>query len=258
VLSPGSEDVRDDRKALERLCVSTRQVKPVDQLLRFVVSPQGVLTPDLKRKLPGRGVWVTATRGAVDEAMRKRLFARSLKSPVDVPADLGARVDLLLERSVLDMLSLANKAGLVVAGFAKVMERIESRRAVAVISAPEGAGDGFRKLAAAARRTYLDSDQPVFITNLSSAHLDLALGRTNVIHAALGAGPVSTGFLDRAAALAFWRDGDPADPRSAQARKPPPNTDDEHSTRDAPSATDGYIESLTENRGDPQDLARNE
>jgi predicted RNA-binding protein YlxR (DUF448 family) len=244
VLATGSEDLRDDRKALERLCVATREVKPVDELLRFVVSPAGVLTPDLKRKLPGRGVWVTATRAAVDEAARKRLFARSLKSPVDVPADLGAMVELLLERSVVDMLSLANKAGLVVAGFAKVVERIEAGRAVAVISAPEGAPDGLRKLAAAARRTYLDGEQPVFITNLSSAHLDLALGRTNVIHAALGAGPVSTGFLDRAAALAFWRDGDPADPRSAQARKPPPNAGDENSTRDAPPATDGPIESL--------------
>ena len=244
MLAPGSDEVRDDRKALERLCVSTRLVKPIDELLRLVVSPDGVLTPDLKRKLPGRGVWVTATRAAVEDARRRRLFARSLKTPVDVPADLGARVEHLLERSMIDMLSLANKAGLVVAGFTKVMERIEAGRAVAVLSAPEGAHDGLRKLAAAARRTYLGGEAPTFITNLSSAHLDLALGRTNVIHAALGAGPASTGFLERAAALAFWRDGDPADPRFAQAREPPPGANDEPSTRDTLSTTDGSIESL--------------
>ena len=72
MLPPGSEEVRDDRKALERLCVATRLVKPVDELIRFVVSPDGVLTPDLKRKLPGRGVWVTATRAAVEEAAARR------------------------------------------------------------------------------------------------------------------------------------------------------------------------------------------
>jgi uncharacterized protein len=101
VLATGSEDLRDDRKALERLCVATREVKPVGGLIRFVVSPDGVLTPDLKRKLPGRGVWVTATRAAVEQAVRKHLFVRSLKSSVDVPSDLGAKVELLLERSVL-------------------------------------------------------------------------------------------------------------------------------------------------------------
>ena len=244
MLATASEECRDDRKALERLCVATRLVKPVGELLRFVASPAGVLTPDLKRKLPGRGVWVTATRGALAEACRKSLFARSLKAPVEVPADLATLVDHLLERAALDMLSLANKAGLVVAGFAKVVDRIESGRAVAVVTAPEASEDGIRKLAAAIRRTYLDVEGPIVITNLPSGHLDLALGRTNVIHAALGAGPASTGFLERAAALALWRDGDLADARSAEARKPPPRAGDELSSRDARPETDGSIENL--------------
>ena len=48
---------------LERMCVATRTVRPVDDMIRFVVGPDGEAVPDLKRKLPGRGVWVTATAG---------------------------------------------------------------------------------------------------------------------------------------------------------------------------------------------------
>src|SRR2546423_10135785 len=131
----GAEDIADDRQSLERLCVATRLVRPVGELIRFVASPDGVLTPDLKRKLPGRGAWVTASRAAFLEAVRKKAFARALKRPVDVPADLADTIAALLERRALDMLALANKAGLVVAGYAKVMERIEAGRAVAVIQA---------------------------------------------------------------------------------------------------------------------------
>jgi predicted RNA-binding protein YlxR (DUF448 family) len=231
----------DDRRALQRLCAATRVVRPVGELIRFVVSPDGVLTPDLKRKLPGRGVWVTATRAALLDALRKKAFTRSLKTPVEVPPDLVPMVEQLIERSALDMLAMANKAGLVVAGFAKVLERIEGRRAAAVIQACEGAPDGARKLAAAIRRSYVNEEPPAFITNFSSAHLDLALGRANVIHAALGAGPATTGFLIRVAALAFWHDGELATAKLAGAAESRPRAADEPSTRDARPATDGTL-----------------
>jgi predicted RNA-binding protein YlxR (DUF448 family) len=253
-----AEDIADDRQALERLCVATRLVRPVGELIRFVASPDGVLTPDLKRKLPGRGAWVTASRAAFVEAVRKKAFARALKRPVDVPADLASTIGTLLERRALDMLALANKAGLAGAGYAKVMERIEAGRAVAVIQAVEGAADGARKLASAAHRAYLSGGAPVFITNFSSSQLSLALGRTNVIHAALGAGPASIGFLDRVAALAFWRDGGFALAGPAPVSGPPSHADDEPFTDDNRPATDGNHAGLDRDRGDPQDLARND
>jgi uncharacterized protein len=257
MLAMARDEVEDDRRARERLCVATRQVRPVGQLLRLVVSPDGVLTPDLKRKLPGRGVWVTASRAAFEEAVRSRAFARSLKRAVLVPEDLADTIDRLLERACLDMLSLANKAGLVVAGYAKVEAMIEVGKAAAVLQAREGALDGARKLASAVRRSHLSLSPPPFITIFQSAHFDLALGRSNVIHAALGAGPATTGFLERVAALVFWRDGGlaPAGPRPAQ--EPPPHADVDPSDRDGGPATDraGF---LNDNRGDPQDLARND
>lgn len=232
---------KDDRRALERLCVSTRIVRPVDELIRFVESPDGILTPDLRRKLPGRGTWVTACRSAVVDAVKRKAFPRSLKAQVAIPPDLADQIERLLDRAALDMLGMANKAGLVVAGFAKVMERIEARRAAAIIQAPEGARDGSRKLASAVHRAYFDGTPPVFITNFASAHLDLALGRTNVIHAALGTGPATTGFLARVAAIAFWHDGALASAEDGGEPGSRPLTADEPSMRDARPATDGTL-----------------
>jgi uncharacterized protein len=243
VLTTPSFEERDDRQARERLCVATRLVRPVDTLIRLVPSPDGVLTPDLKRVLPGRGVWVTANRASFNEAIRRKAFVRSLKRPVEVPPTLPDMVETLLEKAVLDMLSFANKAGLVISGFAKVTDALDSerlsQRIVALIQARDGAEDGARKLAQAVRRGYLDKNAPDTIMNLDSAHLDLALGRTNVIHAALCAGPAATGFLDRVAALAFWRDGGLASAEDVPSREAPLQADDEPSTQDAAPSQDG-------------------
>lgn len=197
----------DDRKARERLCILTRQTLPIAQMLRFVASPDGVLIPDIKHKLPGRGIWIKATRAAVEEAVRRKVFERALKRSAHVPADLPDHVESLLERAALDWLSLANKAGLVTSGFAAVAKLIEQGVARILLEAQDGAPDGVRKLAAMARRCYKDDEAPAVITIFTSLQLDLALGRTHVIHAALGAGGALQGFLDRVAALEFWRDG---------------------------------------------------
>jgi predicted RNA-binding protein YlxR (DUF448 family) len=240
MLTGRTEDA-DDRQARERLCVVTRLVQPIGTLIRLVPSPDGVLTPDLKRNLPGRGVWVTANRATFDEAVRKKAFVRSLKRPVTVPADLAGTIEHLLERAAIDMLSFANKAGLVIPGYAKVMAAIESQRAIALIQARDGAEDGMRKLAQAIRRVYVDKNAPTPVMNFDSAHLDLALGRSNVIHAALCAGPAATGFLDRVAALTFWRDGGLASAQAQSSQEVPPQADDEPSTQDASPSRDGVI-----------------
>jgi hypothetical protein len=185
-----------------------------------------------------------------------------MKRPVTIPPDLPETIDRLMERAALDMLSLANKAGLVVPGFAKVEKFVASGRAAALLQAKEAAGDGIRKLAAAARNAHLSETGeagptlPV-VTIFQSDHFDLALGRSNVIHAALGAGPATTGFLERVAALAFWREGGLASAGPSSPQEPPPHADVEPSMRDDRPATDGD-EVLNENRGDPQDLARND
>src|SRR5260221_13023036 len=103
----------------ERLCIATREVRPVGELMRFVAGPDGSVVPDLKRRLPGRGVWITARRHLVEEAVRRRMFGRGFKVGVKVSAELGDELDRLLERSALIALSIARKAGLVILGFGK-------------------------------------------------------------------------------------------------------------------------------------------
>lgn len=201
----------------ERSCVVTRTVKAPEDLIRFVAGPDGALVPDLRRKLPGRGVWASLSRKTVAEAIRRKAFERSLKAKVTVPADLAETVDALMHRDALQALSMANKAGLVTAGFAKVEAQIESGRCLAVIAASDGAEDGKRKIGQAVRRAsaarqaegHKARELPV-VAIFSAADLELALGRAHVIHAALAPGPAAEGVLSRWRRLVRYRTDDTA------------------------------------------------
>jgi predicted RNA-binding protein YlxR (DUF448 family) len=197
------------------MCAVTRQVRPIDELIRFVVAPAGEVIPDLKRKRPGRGLWVSASRQTVAEAVRRHQFSKGFKREVRVSSTLPADTEALLVRSAIDALAMAAKAGQVVSGFGKVEDTIRSRQARAsvgaLIHASDGAADGIRKLDAVLRQNAGINDEsnliPV-VTALTSEQLDLALGRSNVIHAALLAGPASKTFLSRSHILVRYRMAD--------------------------------------------------
>jgi uncharacterized protein len=191
----------------ERLCAATRTVRPISDLIRFVIGPNGEAVADVKNKLPGRGIWVTATRDAVGEAIKRKAFARGFRREVRLASDLVTRTERLLERAVIDALAVAGKAGLVAAGFAKSEAALGRKDVVAILHAAEAASEGIRKLDAAMRRR---SGQPLAVIGfLTSVQLDLALNRPNVIHAALLAGPASETFLARCRRLDRFRVGDP-------------------------------------------------
>ena len=202
---------RTDRSATARMCAVTRQVRPIDELIRFVVSPSGEVVPDLKRKLPGRGLWLSASRRAVAEAVRRHQFSRGFKREVRAPASLPTDTEALLARSAIDALAIAAKAGQVISGFSKVEEALRAGQVHALIHASDGAPDGIRKLDALARQNAGIKDVsdgfPV-VTALTSEQLGLALGRSNVIHAALLAGPASKTFLSRSHILVRYRMAD--------------------------------------------------
>jgi predicted RNA-binding protein YlxR (DUF448 family) len=198
--------------ATERLCIATRQVRPVGALIRFVIGPDGAVVPDLKRRLPGRGVWVTARRRFVAEAVRRRLFGRSFKADVRVSPELSHEVEQLLEQSALNALSIAQKAGLVVRGFAKVEAAIASAPLAALVRARDAGEEGSRKLTAAFRRAHAAAEgrtEGKIVEAFTSAQLDLALGRLNVVHAALLAGRASEAFLVRWQFLEDFRAEEP-------------------------------------------------
>ena len=192
----------------ERYCAATGAVKPVAEMIRFVVSPDGAAVPDLKRRLPGRGIWITATRQALRTAVARKVFARSFKREVQVTPDFVDSTERLLERAALDALAIVRKAGSAAVGFAKVESAIARDPVVGLLHAAEAAPDGSRKLAGALRRRFEDkADRIATINAFTSAQLDLALGRPNVIHAALLAGPASETFLARVERLDRFRAG---------------------------------------------------
>lgn len=209
---------RSSRPGTARMCALTRAVRPVDELIRFVLSPDGEVIADLKRRLPGRGLWLTGTRKTVSDAAKRGTFPKGFKRECRVSATFAADLERLLVRSALDALAIAAKGRQVVSGFSKVENTLKQGGAVALLHASDGAADGLRKLGGLARSAAAgtaDGDFPPItlplITLLSSDELSLALGRTNVIHAALLAGPASGTFLSRCQALARYRTETPGE-----------------------------------------------
>ena len=192
-----------DESGPERTCIVTRAKLPPDAMIRFVVGPEAIVVPDLRRRLPGRGVWVTAAAAHVAQAARKGAFSRGFKTKVQAAATLAGDVDALLEQDALGSLGMANRAGAVTTGFTKVKSALAAGGVAALLHAGEAAADGCRKLEAAARRSGIET-MPVFKL-FSGEQLDLALGRVNVIHAALAVGPAGKAFLGRCRRLTAYR-----------------------------------------------------
>jgi len=184
----------------DRRCFVTGSVRPINELLRFVVDPAGRIVPDVAHRLPGRGLWLTARRDIVREAVGKRLFARAAKAPVAVEADIEDRIEALLARRCAELLGLARRAGLVRAGFVKVKTAL-ARGAVAVlVEAMDGAADGRGKLGAAASGKAL-------VACLTAREMGAALGREQAVHVALGPGRLTDLFLTEARRLVGFRAG---------------------------------------------------
>jgi predicted RNA-binding protein YlxR (DUF448 family) len=203
---------------MQRHCALTRTLKPVDEMVRFVIGPGSHTVPDINRKLPGRGLWITGTRAAIEDAIKGNVFARSFKQNVRVAADLAATTERLLERSALDALAIVGKAGQVVAGFAKVEAAIGRDDLKALIHAADASAGGKRKLDTALQGKMPEKSREIAIVEaLTGAQLDLALNRPNVVHAALLAGPVSDTFLARVRRLERFRTGQSPELVSAHA-----------------------------------------
>jgi predicted RNA-binding protein YlxR (DUF448 family) len=190
----------------ERTCIVTRQIRSPSEMLRFVIGPDESVVFDLKRNLPGRGVWVTAKKPIVAEAVKRQAFAKSFKAKARAAATLAEDVDRLLEQGALQSLSICNKAGLVSTGAAKVEKAIASAPIAAMVHATDGGADGVRKIGQALTRAYGEAAVSVpRIILFASGQLDLALGRSNVIHAALKSGAACKAFLERCRHLSHYR-----------------------------------------------------
>lgn len=170
------------KKTPERRCIVSGETGSTATLVRFAIGPDDQVVPDIEGKLPGRGIWVTSDRASVEKAAAKGLFSRAAKQSVKVPADLVDQVEAGLRRRVLALLGLARKAGQVMAGHAKVEDAALKAHVVALFLASDAGTEGQKNAKAIAARV----DAPI-VTDFSAEQLGLALGRPNVVHAALTA-----------------------------------------------------------------------
>lgn len=188
----------------ERRCIVSGDVAPKAGLVRFVIGPDAVIFPDLAEKLPGRGIWVTADREMIAQAVKKNLFSRSAKMPVKAPENLPDMVEAGLAHRLVELISLARKSGRAVVGFEKVKGWLSEGRAKVLIQASDGSERGKGKL--------WTPEGSRWFGCLTSAELGLAFGRDHAIHGALAAGGLANRVITEAAKLAGLRKQDGGTP----------------------------------------------
>lgn len=161
-----------------RRCLATGNIRPKEEMFRFVVGPEGQLVPDLAAKLPGRGLWLSPERFVVNTALQKGLFSKAARRKVTVEDGMAERLVELAERRCLDLLGMARRAGLVVAGFDQVKEALAKGSVAFRLEASDGAADGRRKLDGQNREARQ-------FRLFSAERLGKALGREQMVHIAL-------------------------------------------------------------------------
>ncbi|MDX2235883.1 MAG: RNA-binding protein [Hyphomonadaceae bacterium] len=169
--------------ARERTCIATGETLPESALIRFAAAPDGVVTPDVAAKLPGRGVWVRADRASIAQAVKRNAFARGLKTAAVAPPDLADRVEALLARRCLDLLGMARGAGAIAIGTVQAEDAIRRTPPLWLIEAADGAADGRRKLIQLSFGLW--GAEPRVAGCFTSTELGVALGRDPVVHAVL-------------------------------------------------------------------------
>lgn len=184
---------KDREDGPERKCIATGDAQPKHGLVRFVVGPDAQVYPDILGKLPGRGMWVSADRAAIEKAASKGLFARSAKQQVKATDDLVAEVEKQLVRRVVDLISLARKSGDAVSGYEKVKDWLLKEEAEVLIQATDGSARGKSKLSTPHYGSYIGW--------LSAEELGMAFGRQTVIHAALASGGLTKRVVEEAQRL---------------------------------------------------------
>ncbi len=205
---------------MERRCIATMQGRPPAEMIRFVIAPDGAVTPDVSARLPGRGAWVTASSEAIALAAKRGAFSRAFKRQVTVPADLAAQAEALLAKRCLDMLGMAKRAGDLILGFEQVREAIRNSRPGCLIAASDASEDQRGKVLGLAKAIYgpdLEEDLPEpgemagkgdlppVAGCFSGVELGMALGRERVIHACLELGPIAHAWMGELGRLSGFR-----------------------------------------------------
>ena len=192
----GAHKSREDGP--ERKCIATGEVQPKAGLIRFVIGPEGQVVPDVVGKLPGRGIYVSSTRSALEAAAKKGVFGRAAKQNVIVPDGLVDEVERQVSRRVIELISLARKSGDAVAGYEKVKDFLYREDAKVLLQAEDGSSRGKSKLSTPHRGHYIGW--------LTADELGAAFGRQTVIHGALASGGLTQRVVEEANRLRGLRE----------------------------------------------------
>lgn len=196
-MAPDDEDAREVGPL--RRCVVTRERLAKEKMIRFVISPDRIVVPDLAANLPGRGIWLSAVLDVVETARTRGAFARAARGPVTVPPDLASGLQAALARRIGDTLGLARRAGQAVAGFAKAREWLVAGRAALVVQASDGSPDERARFLGGSR------GQVAAVTPLDGAALGAIFGRDHVVHVAVAPGRLAERLAMEAERLAGLR-----------------------------------------------------
>jgi predicted RNA-binding protein YlxR (DUF448 family) len=172
----------------ERTCILTRRKGKKEELIRLALGPDGTVAPDVRARAPGRGAWIGVTRAELDAANAKGKLKAALQrafktSDLTVPADLGERTEAALRQTALDRLGMEARAGNLVNGAERVEAAARSGRVHLLIHAADAGEDGRKRLDQAWRVGGGGPEGVIFPQERTI--LSLALGRENVVHAAL-------------------------------------------------------------------------
>lgn len=231
-----------------RRCAVTRARLPKEQMFRFVVSPERALIPDLAGKLPGRGIWLSASGDVIEGPQRAkdgavkdgtarpdagpgtkgrelvRAIARAARGPVLVSPDLPALLETALVRRIGDFLGLARRAGQAIAGFEKARDWMRSHPTGLVLQAADGSEAERTRFRSAVQETV-----PV-LDPLTGAELGRVFGHENVVHVVVAPGRLASSIVMEAGRLAGLRT---TSPRAAQdlSRQAEPDLTSHRATR---------------------------
>lgn len=183
----------------ERRCIVSGEVRPKEELIRCVVSPDGIVVPDVDGKLPGRGLWLSAARDVVNTACAKNAFSRAARQKVSPMEGLTDRIEALLVQRCLSLIGMMRRNGTVIYGFEKTRNWLKEGKVAVVLAARDGADDGRSKIKA------LAGDRPV-IELFDSQEMGNAVGRDHLVHMGFAPGPLTKRFQVEALRLQGFRD----------------------------------------------------
>lgn len=173
----------EDEKGPQRRCIVTRESGNPDTMVRFVISPDGVVVPDLAARLPGRGIWLSARRDVLETARTRHLFSRAARQPVKVPEDIAQILVSGIEARLVQGLGLARRAGQALCGFVKCREWVAAGKVGLVIQGSGGSPDELRRL--------ISGNSKLPVLTLPAQMLATAFGREHAVYVAIARGALA-------------------------------------------------------------------